>query len=237
VSAPLPGLGANAHEVLLTALATALAEHRRRRRPWNRDTAVLVDVERHGRDGDLDVSGTVGWFTTVHPLLLDPGADGDPAGPARAVARVASQLRAVPGHGRSFGLLRDSDSGRLRQTRQPRTVVNYLGRFPASGDEPWSVVPDESDAVRVAADEPLSHDLTIDLALHEPTPVLVATLTWRAGVLTAAEATALADRWVHLVTRLTGTGSGSAAPAVDLALRPLSADELAELELGIEQYE
>ena len=46
---------------------------------------VLVSLEGHGRTGELDLSRTVGWFTAIHPVRLDPGPAGDIAAAARAV--------------------------------------------------------------------------------------------------------------------------------------------------------
>ena len=59
----------------------------------------------------VDLSRTVGWFTSLYPVRLDPGAiDLDEAlagGPAlgRALKRIKEQLRAVPDHGLGYGLL------------------------------------------------------------------------------------------------------------------------------------
>ena len=77
--------------------------------------AVLLDLEGHGREeifADVDLSRTVGWFTSLFPVRLDPGAlDLDEAlagGPAlgRALKRIKEQLRALPDHGLGYGLLR-----------------------------------------------------------------------------------------------------------------------------------
>ena len=78
-------------------------------------TAVLVDLEGHGREeifADVDLSRTVGWFTSLFPVRLDPGGlDLDEAlagGPAlgRALKPIKEQLRAVPDNGLGYGLLR-----------------------------------------------------------------------------------------------------------------------------------
>ncbi|MGW1507574.1 condensation domain-containing protein, partial [Streptomyces mirabilis] len=59
-------------EVLLAALALAVADHNRRR---HRDgSRVLVEVEGHGREdiiAGVDLSDTVGWFTSIFPVCLD----------------------------------------------------------------------------------------------------------------------------------------------------------------------
>ena len=76
---------------------------------------MLLDLEGHGREemfADVDLSRTVGWFTSLFPVRLDPGAlDLDEAlagGPAlgRALKLIKEQLRAVPDNGLGYGLLR-----------------------------------------------------------------------------------------------------------------------------------
>src|SRR5690606_40098222 len=57
-------------EVLLAGLSVALSR-------WHGGTATVVDLEGHGREEHLmpgaDLSRTVGWFTTLYPVLLDTG--------------------------------------------------------------------------------------------------------------------------------------------------------------------
>jgi non-ribosomal peptide synthase protein (TIGR01720 family) len=103
-------------------------------RSWTGSDELLLDVEGHGRDvrGDaLDVSRTVGWFTTVFPVrLVLPGAPA--SGPADAVRAVQSTLSAVPLRGASHGMLRWlSPDEHLRRAlgtaRRPDVLFNYLG--------------------------------------------------------------------------------------------------------------
>src|SRR5260370_42169628 len=64
-----------AGEVLLAGLAGAVAEWRQRR-GQDPSAGLLVDVEGHGREplgGLADLSRTVGWFTSVHPVRLELG--------------------------------------------------------------------------------------------------------------------------------------------------------------------
>jgi non-ribosomal peptide synthase protein (TIGR01720 family) len=85
-------------DVLLTALARSLSR-------WAGD-GVQVDLEGHGREeifAGIDLSRTVGWFTTVFPLPL---AWGDAANPGEVLMRVKEQLRAIPNRGLGFGVLR-----------------------------------------------------------------------------------------------------------------------------------
>ena len=105
---------ARINDVLLAALAVAVAAWRRRRGDAG-DGAVLVDLEGHGREpmaDGIDLAHTVGWFTSLYPVGLDVGPiDLDEAlagGAAMGVAlkRVKEQLRAIPGRGLGYGLLR-----------------------------------------------------------------------------------------------------------------------------------
>src|SRR5205807_1974650 len=55
------------NEVLLTALARTLGQ-------WTGASSVLLDLEGHGREeifAGVDLSRTVGWFTTIFPVALD----------------------------------------------------------------------------------------------------------------------------------------------------------------------
>src|SRR5205085_2260145 len=52
------------HEVLLTALGRAYQR-------WSGNEWMLIDLEGHGREDlfeDIDVSRTVGWFTSIFPV-------------------------------------------------------------------------------------------------------------------------------------------------------------------------
>ena len=76
---------------------------------------MLVDLEGHGREpmaDGIDLSRTVGWFTSLYPVRLDVGpidldvALGGGAAMGDALKRVKEQLRAIPGRGLGYGLLR-----------------------------------------------------------------------------------------------------------------------------------
>ncbi|MEA2602726.1 MAG: hypothetical protein QOF89_3718 [Acidobacteriota bacterium] len=119
------------NDLLLTALALALSE-------WSGAPAHLVDIEGHGREplfADVDVSRTVGWFTSIRPVLLDPGPAPEPV---TALKRIKEQLRAVPHHGIGHGLLRylsGDETVRRSLAALPRAQVsfNYMGQFDATG--------------------------------------------------------------------------------------------------------
>ncbi|HEX2092323.1 MAG TPA: amino acid adenylation domain-containing protein [Longimicrobiaceae bacterium] len=114
-SAPLP-------EVLLAALVRSLAA-------WGGTSAVTLDVEGHGREElvpGVDLTRTVGWFTSLFPLAVGGDAE-EPF--AATLARVGRALRAVPRRGIGYGVLRylRPDSGVSGGSRE--MAFNYLGRF------------------------------------------------------------------------------------------------------------
>ena len=119
------------HELLLAAVARALAG-------WTGSTTVLVDVEGHGREAfeeEIDLSRTVGWFTTLTPVVLDVG---DARDAAAVVRSVKEQLRRLPDRGFPFGLaryLRDDDTAeRLSRLRRAEVSFLYVGRTEGSGN-------------------------------------------------------------------------------------------------------
>jgi amino acid adenylation domain-containing protein/non-ribosomal peptide synthase protein (TIGR01720 family) len=120
---------AQINDVLLTALVEAIASQTGERR-------LVLALEGHGREegaSGLDLSRTVGWFTALYPVLLDlreiaPGGE--------SLRSVKEQLRAVPGRGLGYGLLRYVEEGeigrQLGSLPMPTVAFNYLGQFDPS---------------------------------------------------------------------------------------------------------
>jgi len=114
------------NEVLLAAIARAFTA-------WTETPSLLIDLEGHGREQiveGVDLARTVGWFTSIFPVVLDPGKSSKPLEALRA---VKEQLRAVPNRGIGYGLLRYL-SGRkevidqLSRLSQAEVRFNYLGQ-------------------------------------------------------------------------------------------------------------
>ncbi|MEM7349677.1 MAG: amino acid adenylation domain-containing protein [Acidobacteriota bacterium] len=152
-------------EILVAALAQSLAR-------WMDTDRVLVELEGHGRmaglgesagsdggdvaSGDelfdgVDLTRTVGWFTTIYPVLLELPL----GGPEKELLEaVRSTLRRVPSKGLSYGLLRHLDESgigeRLAQRPQPEVRFNYLGNLdrtlPAGG--PFALASESRGRVR-----------------------------------------------------------------------------------------
>jgi non-ribosomal peptide synthase protein (TIGR01720 family) len=122
--------GTHTDEVLLTALVRTTSA-------WTGMATLYAGIERHGREQlveGLDLSRTVGWFTSFFPVALSVEDD---AGPGDALKAVKEQLRRVPGRGVGYGLLRylrpqRDVPERLHHAPEPQLVFNYAGR--GSGD-------------------------------------------------------------------------------------------------------
>jgi amino acid adenylation domain-containing protein/non-ribosomal peptide synthase protein (TIGR01720 family) len=210
--------GATVNDVMLTALALAVADWRTRQDPEDRASAVLVDLEGHGREeelaGDADLSRTVGWFTSVVPVRLDVGAvdvaDALTGGPAldRALERISGHLAALPAAGIGHGLLRHLNpvAGlRLAELGTPQIEFNYMGRFGHPDATDWFYAP-EGDAADLDGDPgmPLSHALTVN-ALTEDRPdgpELAAHWSFASGLLSGAAVRDLAETWFRALEAL-----------------------------------
>jgi amino acid adenylation domain-containing protein/non-ribosomal peptide synthase protein (TIGR01720 family) len=144
------------NDVLLTALAQAFQDQTGQQH-------LLVALEGHGREpliDGLDVSRTVGWFTSLFPVLLDPGHATDPGA---ALRRVKEQLRAIPDRGVGYGVLRYLASvGALADLPQPQVSFNYLGQIDQDlADTPWLKAASEASGLPNSPLNPRRHDLDL----------------------------------------------------------------------------
>ncbi|WP_230882206.1 non-ribosomal peptide synthetase [Planomonospora sp. ID91781] len=224
-------------DVLLTGLTLAVAHWRRKR--GGRGTSVLLHLEGHGREeiaGGVDLSRTVGWFTTLYPVRLDAGATAwtDGRTVTRAVKQVKEQLRAVPDNGIGYGLLRHLDpesAAELDGLPRPQIVFNHLGRV-ATGEGDWNVVPAELGGHD--PEMPVAHVLEINTTVRDRPdgPHLEAAWSWPDGVLTEAEAEELAGTWFDALGGLAAHGSGGHTPS-DLLVE-LDQDEIDRIQTAWE---
>ncbi len=114
--------GCRIDDLLLAALALALRE-------WTGRESHLIHLEGHGREpaeSGLDLSRSVGWFTTLYPVRLDlRGA----AEATRALGAVTAQLAAIPGRGLGYGAGRFLQDPPLWREAPAEICFNYLGQF------------------------------------------------------------------------------------------------------------
>jgi non-ribosomal peptide synthase protein (TIGR01720 family) len=202
----------------------------------------------HGREEifeDIDLSRTVGWFTSLYPARLDPGAiDLEEAiGGGRAIGQalkvIKEQLRRLPDGGLGYGLLRylnPETSGVLAGLEKPQIGFNYLGRFAAPTGQDWAIAP-EAEGLYGQVDEwmPMTHCLEVNaLTLdHTDGPELRAIWSWIPRLLTEQDVRDLAEGWFQaleaLVRHLAKAGAGGHTPS-DLPLVSLTQAEIEQLE-------
>ena len=107
--------------MLLTAVSKAFRES-------HGDRELRIDLEGHGREEvieGLDLTRTVGWFTSLYPVRLDLPESGDTG---EELKSIKEQLRRVPGRGLGYGLWRYGRE-RSRGRSSGGICFNYLGQF------------------------------------------------------------------------------------------------------------
>ncbi|WP_241075220.1 condensation domain-containing protein, partial [Achromobacter insuavis] len=212
------------NDLLLAGLVRAL-------RRWGGMTQVRIDLEGHGREtGDtpLDLSRTVGWFTSVYPVVLTAEDDD-----AALITAVKEYLRAVPGRGLGHGLL--DAQGVARSS----ILFNYLGQFEETGaGQGWRIAAEGVGAGQLET-APASHALTINGQVYAGT--LRLTLGYSGERHDAARMQALADAYAQALRELVAhcaSGAQGVTPS-DFPLAGLDQATLAALPIGapVSQWE
>ena len=240
-----PGLvNGTVNDVLLTGLALAVLAWRRPDTGDGDGGSVLVDIEGHGREeitDGVDLSRTVGWFTTMYPVRFDLGlpdlADARAGGPTvgAALRQVKETLRTIPDHGIGYGLLRHGNSRTgpgLAALGIPEIGFNYLGRFPMGDTADWAAAPGHDFALD-DADEglPMAHAVEVNAAAHEGPDglTLSATWTWAGNAYPADRVRALAEEWfamLRALARHTALPGAAGLTPSDVSLTGLSQADL-----------
>ncbi|HET9183287.1 MAG TPA: amino acid adenylation domain-containing protein [Candidatus Angelobacter sp.] len=125
----LSSLNASLEDILLAILVVTCQD-------WTRTRGLWIVLEGHGRESfgsDMDLSNTIGWFTSLYPVRIElPEAEGL----LNNILATRDQLRKVPHQGNTYGMLRYlSDDPALREKLAalpvPQISFNYLGRASA----------------------------------------------------------------------------------------------------------
>uniref|UniRef100_UPI003F606BA9 amino acid adenylation domain-containing protein n=1 Tax=Pseudomonas sp. LRF_L74 TaxID=3369422 RepID=UPI003F606BA9 len=150
------------NDLLLTTLARVISR-------WTQQDNVLVQLEGHGREelfDTVDLTRTVGWFTSMFPVKLSPSET-----LAGSIKQIKEQLRAIPNKGIGFGALRylsdEASQQTLAELPVPRITFNYLGQFDSSfegeAEEAAFLAPaNESSGTSQSEEAPLGNWLSIN---------------------------------------------------------------------------
>ncbi|WP_156428048.1 non-ribosomal peptide synthetase, partial [Mycobacterium sp. GA-1999] len=234
---------AGVHDILLIAFALAAAEFL-----GNGTAPLSIDVEGHGRHEELssamDLSRTVGWFTTKYPVSLRVGGlrwaqvmSGAPA-LAAVIKDAKEQLRALP-HPLSYGLLRYLNTEVDLDGSDPAIGFNYLGRLGATADvsgDGWRIGKEGLSLTGAAAAVPMPLAHTVELNAGtvdtDTGPRLHADWAWAPSTLDRPQITRLSQLWFDALAGICAhvrSGGGGLTPS-DIAPARLSQDQLDELQ-------
>ncbi|WP_186314395.1 non-ribosomal peptide synthetase [Bacillus pumilus] len=114
------------NDILLTALGLSMKE-------WTGEDRHFIHLEGHGREDILpavNVSRTIGWFTSMYPVLLDMSHADDLS---YQIKYLKEELRHIPNKGIGYGILKYLTPDKMKDAISfdlaPDISFNYLGQF------------------------------------------------------------------------------------------------------------
>nr|AHJ59492.1 nonribosomal peptide synthase subunit [Bacillus pumilus] len=114
------------NDILLTALGLSMKE-------WTGEDRHFIHLEGHGREDILpavNVSRTIGWFTSMYPVLLDMSHADDLS---YQIKYLKEELRHIPNKGIGYGILKYLTPDKMKDgisfDLAPDISFNYLGQF------------------------------------------------------------------------------------------------------------
>ncbi|WP_234405638.1 non-ribosomal peptide synthetase [Paenibacillus sp. IHBB 10380] len=116
------------NDILLTGLTQAVEE-------WTGEERVGLTLEGHGREEvikGVNVNRTVGWFTSMYPVVLEIKGREELG---NQIKQVKETLRRIPNKGIGYGILKyvteKEKTQELEFKQRPEISFNYLGQFDA----------------------------------------------------------------------------------------------------------
>ncbi|OBB85978.1 non-ribosomal peptide synthetase [Mycobacterium colombiense] len=236
---------AGVQDILLIAFGLAWTQF------LSTSTPIGIDVEGHGRQEELaphvDLSRTVGWFTTKYPVALKFGgpvgglswgqvtAGEDALG--ALIKDAKEQLRALP-DGLTYGLLRylapEFDLG----GSDPVIGFNYLGRPGGAAElssELWRLSENSFSlgGAAGAVKMPLAHTVELNAGTMdtEAGPQLQANWTWARSALHDKQVSRLSELWFDALAGICAhvRGGGGGLTPSDIAPARLTQQDIDKL--------
>jgi amino acid adenylation domain-containing protein/non-ribosomal peptide synthase protein (TIGR01720 family) len=120
------------NDILLTALALALGE-------WTGLEKAFIYLEGHGREPimeNMEISRTVGWYTSLYPVILETGKNRNLS---YKIKSIKETLRRTPKNGIGYGILKyltpGEKTGNALRGTEPGLTFNYLGELNSLNSE------------------------------------------------------------------------------------------------------
>ncbi|MBX8549945.1 amino acid adenylation domain-containing protein [Pseudomonas cichorii] len=218
------------NDLLLTALARVISR-------WTGRPDALIRLEGHGREDlfdDIDLSRTVGWFSSLYPVKLTAQAS-----LADSIMSIKEQLRAIPNKGIGYGVLRYLGAEPVRQSLQQLAqgsiVFNYLGQFDGSFDASDALFAPsgESSGASQSREAPLAAPISINGQVYNGE--LRLSWSFSTAVFEADTVQRLADEYAgelqQLIAHCTTEGGAGVTPS-DFPLARLSQKQLGRLSIN-----
>ena len=222
---------AGVHDILLIAFGLAVAEFL-----GTGGAPIGIDVEGHGRHeelaADVDLSRTVGWFTTKYPVSLAVGGlswaqvVAGEAALGAVVKDAKEQLRALPDP-LTYGLLRYLNPEVELAGSDPAIGFNYLGRLGAAAaevsDDLWRLCQEgvSLTGASAAVPMPLAHTVELNAGTVDTDtgPHLHAAWTWAPSALDRAQVSRLSRLWFEALAGICAhvRGGGGGLTPSDIA--------------------
>ena len=123
--------GTEINDILLTALVYTTEQILGK-------SEILVNLENHGREEiftDIDLSRTIGWFTSTYPVLLEKNG-----GLRETIVEIKEKLRQIPNNGLNYGLAAYLNRDNRLRAIKPQIIFNYLGQFNELNDSANSLI-------------------------------------------------------------------------------------------------
>lgn len=120
--------------------------------------SFAIAIENHGREDcfdDIDVSRTIGWFTSMYPMVLDQTAS---ATLKDDIDKTHATMQAIPDKGIGYGILHNADT--INNGSRPEASFNYYGMVEADSNQSTLV-----DCNFLALEQPLQHAMEFSAAI------------------------------------------------------------------------
>jgi glycopeptidolipid biosynthesis protein len=234
---------AGIHDILLIAFGLACAQFL-----GTGAAPIGINVESHGRDedlaGDIDLTRTVGWFTTIYPVSLTVGGldwaqvIAGEAALGAVIKDAKEQLRALP-DGLTYGLLRYLNTDVELAGSDPAIGFNYLGRLGAAAAEVssdfWRICQQGMALTggTAALPIPLAHTVELNAVTVDADagPQLHANWRWAQSALDHAQVDRLSGLWFDALVGICAhvRGGGGGLTPSDIVPARLTQQQLDEL--------
>ena len=150
--------GTEPNELLIASLALAVRE-------FTKEDEIIIELEGHGRGEifeDIDISRTVGWFTSIYPVCLK--LSGDKIG--TVIKSVKEQLRMVNKNNIDFGVLKYL-SKVIKNDKKRQIRFNNLGDFSKEANNEIFAVSSENSGLDCSKNNHMTCEIDIAAILMD----------------------------------------------------------------------